>query len=72
MRFIRKLFFCLALLFGDVQSQGAILLAVNVLFLSFYGCYKPAKSSLTNKVVLLLELGLIVLIGLFMGYDRLQ
>ena len=46
------------------------LLATNILFICFFGCYKPAKSSMTNKVVLVLELGLILLISLFIAYDK--
>ena len=37
-----------------------ILLAVNILFVCFFGCYKPAKSPLTNKVIL----------SLFIAYDK--
>ena len=70
MRYIRKLLFCLCLLFSEIQSQAIALLAVNILFVCFFGCYKPAKSSLTNKVVLLLELGLILLLALFLAYDK--
>jgi hypothetical protein len=71
MRYLRKLLFCLALLLTSVQTQGMVLLATNILFLSFFGCYKPAKAPLTNKVVISLEIGLILLISLFLGYDKL-
>ena len=70
LRYIRKLLFCLSLLLPDVQTQGMALLATNVLFLCFFGCYKPAKSPLTNKIVIILELGLILLISLFLAYDK--
>ena len=70
LRYIRKLLFCLGLLLPDVQTQGMALLATNILFLCFFGCYKPAKSPLTNKIVIVLELGLILLISLFLAYDK--
>ena len=46
------------------------LLAVNILFICFFGCYKPAKSRLTNKVVFVLEVGLLIIAGLFIAYDK--
>ena len=46
------------------------LIAINILFICFFGCYKPAKSPLTNKIVAILELGLIILISLFLAYDK--
>lgn len=52
MRYMRKLLFCLALLLDSVQTQGMVLLASNIVFLSFFGCYKPASSPLTNKIVI--------------------
>jgi hypothetical protein len=51
LRYIRKFLFCLGLLLTSVQTQAMVILATNILFLSFFGCYKPAKSPLTNKVV---------------------
>lgn len=70
MRYLRKLLFCLALLLTSVQTQGMVMLCTNILFLSFYACYKPAKSPLTNKIIISLELGFIILISLFIGYDK--
>lgn len=55
---------------GSLQSQAMLLLANSIVFLCFFGCYKPAKAPLTNKVVFLLELGFILLVGLFIAYDK--
>ena len=54
LRYIRKFMICLSLLLTDIQTQGMALLATSILFLCFFACYKPAKSPLTNKVVILL------------------
>ncbi len=72
MRYLRKLLFCLGLMMPGVSTQGMVLLSANVMFLSFYGCYKPANSPVTNKVVLLIEVGLMLLICLFIGYDKME
>ena len=72
MRYARKLIFCLGLLLTTVQTQGLVLLASNILFLSFYACYRPAKAPLTNKICIALEIGLILLISLFISYDKLN
>ena len=53
-RYLRKLIFCFGLLLSSVQTQALVLLSCNVLFLAFYGCYKPANSPLTNKVCIAL------------------
>jgi hypothetical protein len=72
MRYARKLIFCLGLLLTTVQTQGLVLLGSNILFLSFYICYRPAKAPLTNTICILLEIGLVLLIALFIAYDKLD
>ena len=55
---------------GSIQTQGVVLLASSVTFLCFFGCYRPAKSPLTNKVIIILEIGLMLTISLFLAYDK--
>ena len=58
------------MLLGNLQTQATVILVGNIVFLCFFGCYKPAKSPLTNKIVVFLECGLMILMGLFIAYDK--
>lgn len=50
MRYARKFLLALALLLGSLQSQAVLMIMINLVFLSFYACYKPAKSVMTNRI----------------------
>jgi phosphoglycerol transferase MdoB-like AlkP superfamily enzyme len=70
-RYLRKLFFALALLLPSVQSQLVFLLSINLAFLIMLVVYRPSKTALTNYVCIFIELMLVVLECLCFAYDKL-
>lgn len=70
-RYGRKYLLALALLLPSLQSQAILMLMVNGVFFIFYLCYQPAASPITNKVCMIVEIGYIILEGLFIAYDKL-
>ncbi len=53
-RFLRKLFFVIALLLPSFQSQLVLLLSINISFFIMMLCYRPSKSTLTHYASLLI------------------
>ena len=70
-RYGRKYLLALALLLSSLQSQALAMLMTNAVFFIFYLCYQPATSPITNKVCMIIQIGYIILEGLFIGYDKL-
>ena len=72
LRYLRKLFVCLALLIPHVDSQCIILIMVNLIFLMYTGCFMPSKSTITNAINITIDSSYVILAGMFYGYHRLK
>ena len=72
MRYIRKLCLCFALVMPSFEAQLVIMLMTNIVFMTYCLCFTPSKSKLTNYVNIAIELGYILIEGLFYGYFKLE
>ena len=71
LRYLRKMFICLALLIPSVDAQCILLIMTNLIFLMYTSCFMPAKSMVTNAVNITIDSSYIILAGMFYGYHRL-
>lgn len=72
LRYLRKLFVCVALLIPSVDAQCIILIMANLIFLLYTACYMPAKSQLTNAINITIDSSYVLIVAMFYGYHRLK
>jgi hypothetical protein len=72
MRYIRKLCLCFALAMPSFEAQIVIMLMTNIVFMTYCMCFTPSKSKVTNYINFAIEIGYIVIEGLFYGYFKLE
>ena len=71
LRYLRRLFICLALIIPSVDAQCIIIIMANLIFLLYTACFMPAKSQLTNAINITIDSSYIILAGMLYGYHRL-
>ena len=72
LRYLRRLFICLALIIPSVDAQCIIIIMANLIFLLYTACFMPAKSQLTNAINITIDSSYVVLAAMFYGYHRLD
>ncbi len=54
------------------EAQIVIMLMTNIVFMTYCMCFTPSKSKITNYVNFAIEIGYIVIEGLFYAYFKLE